>query len=155
MVMFLATAMMNNKNGFTLVEMLFVLAVWSVLMLLIVPIPLPLLNEKTEEYFLETLEMDLLYTQSMSYNSRTNYMLMFPDDRTYVIKQGGYSTVDRPVVKRKLPDGWKIQDRLMSVISFNQKGTIRKPGTFAIKTSSSTYNIVCPLGKGRCYIEEQ
>ncbi|RYG74686.1 prepilin-type N-terminal cleavage/methylation domain-containing protein [Lentibacillus lipolyticus] len=148
-VMFPAVAM-PSKNGFTLVEMLLVLSIWSVLILLTVPTQFQVLEHKTEKQFLNTLEMDLLYVQSLSYNSRAVYRLTFPDDHHYEIRKGF-----TPIVERKVPEGWNVQKRTLPEISFNHQGTIRDPGTFSIETTSSTYNIVCPFGKGRCYIDEQ
>ncbi|MFD2759407.1 competence type IV pilus minor pilin ComGD [Lentibacillus juripiscarius] len=141
---------MPHKNGFTLVEMLLVLSIWSVLILLTVPVQLSLLEKKTEKQFFETLEMDLLYTQSLSYNSKAGYWLTFPNDGHYQIKKGFFT-----ILERSVPEGWEIDKRTLPKISFNHKGTIISPGTFSIQTASSTYNIVCPLGKGRCYIDKQ
>ncbi|GAA0443399.1 comG operon protein ComGD [Lentibacillus halophilus] len=146
----------HHEDGFTLIEMLIVLAVWSVILLLVAPMPLPVLEKQTEKHFLETLQMDLLYTQSLSYNDAdTTYSLTFPDDHHYVIKDVTFASSGEIVVTRTVPDGWNVQPRTLPAISFNERGTIRKSGTFSIQTSSSTYNIVCPLGKGRCYIAEK
>ncbi|HLR62415.1 MAG TPA: competence type IV pilus minor pilin ComGD [Lentibacillus sp.] len=142
---------MKPSNGFTLIEVLFVLVVLSVLILIAAPIQASVLDKKTEESFLETLEMDLLYMQSLSYNSRTNYRLAFPDQDRYVIK----STAHQDILERKVPEGWTINTRVIKTISFNKNGTIREPGTMAIYTPTTHYNLVCPLGKGRCYFDEQ
>lgn len=140
---------MDQTNGFTLIEVLFVLAVLSVLILISTPIQVSVLDNKTEEHFLETLEMDLLYMQSLAYNSRTHYRLTFPNQQRYVIKKNNAT-----ILERKVPDGWEIDIRTLSTISFNSNGTIREPGTFAIQTLTDQYNIVCPFGKGRCYVEK-
>ncbi|WP_010530980.1 competence type IV pilus minor pilin ComGD [Lentibacillus jeotgali] len=143
---------MKQSNGFTLIEVLFVLAVLSILILIAVPIQVSVLDKKTEESFLETLEMDLLYTQSLSYNSRTDYRLaFFPDQDRYIIK----STENRDILERKIPEGWTINKRIMPTISFNKNGTILEPGTMAIQTPTTHYNLICPLGKGRCYFDKQ
>ncbi|TFJ93681.1 competence type IV pilus minor pilin ComGD [Lentibacillus salicampi] len=141
---------MTQQNGFTLIEVLFVLGLVSVLILISAPIQLSVLDKKTEENFLETLEMDQLYMQSLSYNSRSRYRLAFTGNKQYTIKKSG-----KNILERKVPEGWEIETRTLPNISFNKNGTIRKPGTMAIKTPTRQYNLVCPLGKGRCYIEEQ
>ncbi|WP_188633613.1 competence type IV pilus minor pilin ComGD [Lentibacillus kapialis] len=141
--------MNHNSNGFTLLEVLFVLSVLSVLILIAVPIQASVLDKQTEANFLETLEMDILYTQSLSYNSRSRYQLFFPDQTHYVIKKYG------TILERKVPEGWSIKKRTLPTISFNREGTIRKPGTMTIYTQTTQYNLVCPLGKGRCYFEKQ
>ncbi|WP_176447377.1 competence type IV pilus minor pilin ComGD [Lentibacillus sp. CBA3610] len=141
---------MNQVNGFTLIEVLFVLAVLSVLILITTPLQLSVLDKKTEERFLETLEMDLLYMQTLAYNSRMTHRLAFLDSERYEIKANNTSILERTV-----PEGWEIDTRTLKTISFNKKGTIVKSGTFAIKTLTDHYNVVCPLGKGRCYFEKQ
>ncbi|SFA71205.1 competence protein ComGD [Lentibacillus halodurans] len=141
---------MIYRNGFTLIEVLFVLSVLSLLILISAPIHFSVLDKKTEESFLYTLEMDLLYMQTMSYNSRTNYRMTFPDQKHYVIKKN-HSIIQ----EREVPEGWEIDPRILPTISFNKDGTIREPGTFAIQTSANKYSVVCPLGKGRCYFAKQ
>ncbi|WP_164668621.1 type II secretion system protein [Virgibacillus doumboii] len=91
---------MSNKNGFTLIEVLFVLAVWSVLMLLSAPLNVSVLEKHAEEKFLETLQMDILYMQNLSYGSRDNYSLVFQDGG-YVVKKIHSSEF---WVEREIPD---------------------------------------------------
>ncbi|MFD1363067.1 competence type IV pilus minor pilin ComGD [Lentibacillus salinarum] len=142
---------MNQPDGFTLIEVLFVLAVLSVLILISTPLKVSMLDKQTENRFLQTLEMDLLYVQSMAYNSRKRYRLTFPDETHYAIK----TTKKTTLLEREMPEGWSIDSRTLPNISFKSNGTIREPGTFAIKTETGTFNIVCPFGKGRCYVEKQ
>lgn len=141
---------MNQVNGFTLIEVLFVLAILSVLILISTPLQFSALDHKTEESFLETLEMDLLYMQTLSYNSRSRYRLTFPDQEHYTV-----SSNQSIILERTVPEGWEVDTRTLKTISFNDNGTIRDSGTFAIQTLTDRYNVVCPLGKGRCYFEKQ
>lgn len=143
---------MNSRNGFTLLEVLFVLAIWSVLLILSAPLNFTILEKHREKSFIDTFEMDLLYMQNMSYASRDYFRLTFPDNKSYIIKKDFSSD---NVVERIVPEGWQIQNRTMPTISFNKKGTITQPGNFVIKTLLNEYRIVCPLGKGRCYIVKQ
>ncbi|WP_430785290.1 competence type IV pilus minor pilin ComGD [Virgibacillus flavescens] len=144
---------MQNKNGFTLIEMILVLGVLAVCILLSPPIKTSIIDNQKEKQFLTTFENDLLFMQSISYLSAENFRMEIKTD-TYVIigrHQGDL------FLSRSIPKGWVINRRTIQsgIISFNQNGTIRQPGTIQLVTKRSTYTIVFPLGKGRCYIEKQ
>lgn len=143
---------MQFKNGFTLIEVLFVLSVWSVLLILSVPLHFSILEKQEEDNFMDTLEMDLLYMQSESYGIRNYFRLTFIENESYIIAKDHHI---KNLVERKIPEGWKINQRVMSTIAFNDKGTIVEPGNLMIQTIKNKYKVICPLGKGRCYIVKQ
>ncbi|MFB4166460.1 competence type IV pilus minor pilin ComGD [Virgibacillus sp. JSM 102003] len=144
--------MMNYKNGFTLIEVLFVLSVWSVILILSAPLHFSILEKQKEANFMKTLEMDLLYMQSKSYNSRSYFRLTFTGNESYFIAEDYHI---KSLVQRKIPEGWKINYLTMSSIAFNNEGTVIEPGAITIQTKSNKYKVTCPLGKGRCYIVKQ
>ncbi|MFC4558801.1 competence type IV pilus minor pilin ComGD [Virgibacillus kekensis] len=143
----------NNsyQRGFTMLEVLFVLSVWSIILLLSAPLYFPIMDKYEENNFISTFEMDLLYMQSQSYGSTSYYRMSFPDSRSYEIRKDFHEIVR----ERTVPKHWHIEGRTLPVISFNKTGTITQPGSFNIITGASEYTVVCPLGKGRCYFEEQ
>lgn len=141
---------MKHEAGFTLIEVIFVLAVLSVLILLSTPLKSSVLEKKTEETFLNTLEMDLLFMQSMASNSRKRCKLHFEKPGYYTIQQNALI-----LRERRIPESWYLNRRKVDSIVFNGAGRILKPGTFAIHTLNEHYNVICTLGKGRCYIEKQ
>lgn len=143
---------MDNKNGFTLLEVLFVLAIWSILIILSAPLHLSVFNDQTEETFLETLEMDMLYMQSLSYASRDYYRLSFQGSQSYSIKN---AHTNKLYVEREIPDGWEIEKDASFIISFKKDGLIAHPGSFIIQTLQNRYKMICPFGKGRCYFDKQ
>lgn len=143
---------MKSENGFTLIEVLFVLAIWSILLLLSSPLNVSVLEKHTEKKFLETFQMDILYMQNLSYGSRDYYRLIFQDNKSYIIKKDHSSEF---LVERSIPDGWQVTNWSLPIISFNKKGTITQPGNLKIKTANHLYKVICPLGKGRCYVNEQ
>lgn len=142
---------MKTKNGFTLIEVLFVLAILSILLLLSAPIHVLTLEKQVEEQFFKTLEMDILYLQNISYGSREGYKLMFRNDTSYAITNVPGTRV---IMTREIPEGWRFDDDTLPYISFNQEGLINKPGTIRIHTPRNTYKLICPFGKGRCYFAE-
>lgn len=142
---------MINKGtkGFTLLEMLFVLSVLSIIILLLPPIKHNLLTKERERRFLEILHYDVLYIQSLAMTTDEITFIRFHEDH-YVVIQG----VQNELYKRIAPDGWSIYMHSLENISFTHKGIIRKPGNIRFKTPHTEYKLVCPLGKGRCYIVE-
>lgn len=142
-----------KKNGFTLLEVIFALGIWSLLILLTVPIQFSILDRQEEEQFFRTFESDILYMQSMSYASPDYIRLvMDAENNSYEIK----GLPNKNAIKRTFPSDWEIKiQTLQKIISFNKLGTIKHPGTMKIMTTSATYKIIFPLGKGRCYIEKQ
>lgn len=140
----------DRKNGFTLLEMLIVLTIWSVLVLLILPINFTHLEKQQEEYFFETLAFDILYAQNLSSTTKDIVQINLYEDH-YTIWRG-YREV---LLTRYIPSGWVIKRKVSHVISFDDKGRIRKPGNFVIQTKSHEYAVVFPFGKGRYHIVEQ
>lgn len=142
---------MNKKNGFTLLEVLIVLGIWSSLMLLVTPSIHARVHEQQEKTFLETFEFDLLYMQRLATLTKDYVHLRLRGDK-YVIFQG---THDTTVLIRHIPPGWKINLKSLKAISFDSNGRVREPITIEITTNHSLYKVVFPLGKGRAYVVKQ
>lgn len=143
---------MARKNGFTLLEVLIVLAMWSIFILLSAPLHFSSLNKQQEKQFLETLEFDVLYAQNLAIGSPNHTVaILFREDSYSIVMRDG----EKKLLERKVPPDSMIDPRTHKQISFNEHGSIRKPGTIAFKTKNTSYNIIFPLGKARCYIAEQ
>lgn len=146
---------MSNRNGFSLLELLFVLVIVSILILVSVPFYFKSLEKQQEKQFIETLEFDMLYIQSMAMHIRKedvakqmeNIFFGENDYRIHLRETG-------EMIIRKYPKNFKVDVRVRSKISFNEKGTIRHPGNIQIKTKHSVYSVIFPLGKGRFRIVE-
>lgn len=149
---FLNRINMKSQVGFTLLELLLVLSIWSLLLLLAIPLTFQKLQDIQEQQFLTTFEHDILYVQNLSLTSFTDHARLRLRDDSYEILSGYHQEVK---MKRSIPPNWHINMREINDISFNKNGTIRKAGTITITTPSSTYDIVFPPGKGRCYIVKQ
>lgn len=142
--------MNTEKNGFTLIESLIVLAIFSILLLIAVPLSLNFLENREEHEFLRNLEMDLLFIQSQAMSTGDFVRIEMQKDQ-YLIHEG--DTVSKV---RELPKGFSIDTRVYGKdISFNMKGSVRKSGTIAIHTRNNRYNMILPLGKGRARFEKQ
>ncbi|MGY0692929.1 competence type IV pilus minor pilin ComGD [Virgibacillus sp. FSP13] len=141
-----------KKNGFTLLEVIFILGIWSLLILLSLPIQFSLLDKQEAEQFFRTFESDLLYMQNMSFASKDNIRLSIDaENNRYTI----FRHTNEKLIERNIPKEWQIDKRtLQKPISFNEFGTIRNPGRLKIITKKQEYEIIFPLGKGRYYIAE-
>lgn len=142
---------MKQGNGFTLLELLIVLSIWSVLLLIITPIIHTRIMTQQDEPFLDTLEFDFLYMQRLSTLTKDYVSFRVRTDH-YVITQGSGAKV---ILRRELPSGWKINMKSLTAISFDENGRVRQPYTITLTTNQSIYNIIFPLGKGRCYVVEK
>ncbi|WP_087971669.1 competence type IV pilus minor pilin ComGD [Oceanobacillus rekensis] len=138
-------------NGFTLLEVLFVLTLLSVVLVLLPPINVDVIAKQQEKQFIETFQFDVLYVQNMS-NLITNeevFIRLYKDN--YKILRGSSETI----AERTYPPGLVIDPRGNADISFNTSGTFIYPRTIRITTKNNDYNAVFQLGKGRFYIAER
>lgn len=141
-----------KKNGYSLLEIIFVLGIWSLFILLALPIQFDILEKQEEEKFFQTFKSDLLFIQNMALANNTNIRLDFEPNHTYSIMQ----KTGEKLVERSIPEDWEIKRKTMQgPIKFTTDGTISNPGSFTIKTKHAEYSIIFPLGKGRCYIEKK
>lgn len=141
---------MKNKNGFTLIEMLFTLAILSILILLFVPSFNKTVQNQQVNQFLHVLQSDVLYMQNLSTGNKSDIRMIFNENH-YVVTN--YLSNDI-FIERQYPNDVTIQTRTINYVSFNDKGTIRYPGTIQIKSRHKNYRVIFPLGKGRFYIDE-
>lgn len=141
----------HKEKGFTLLEVLVVLAIWSVLILLVAPMNFPALEKQQEKSFFETFAFDILYTQNLSTTTKDYVQLNIYEDR-YIIRRGYKGEI---LIVRSIPADWIIQTKVLHTISFDDNGRIRTPGNFIIQTNNNIYKIVFPFGKGRYHIVEQ
>lgn len=137
---------MKQANGFTLLEMLYVLGIISILFIISVPFMRHVLDQQEESQFLKVFEADILYAQRLAMQSK-HIISMYVNPGEYKIMQG-----DRSVLIRKIPTDWEIDIRTMPQLGFDNKGRIRYPGTIAIKSEHTQYLMVFPFGKGRGYL---
>ena len=136
-----------NKNGFTLLEVLFTLGVLSILLFISVPISFSTLEKQQIQQFFNTFEFDVLYIQHLSTTSDEFIKIRFYEDHYKV-----YKGSKEKLAIRNYPDGLQVDRRVNPEISFYVSGIVEKPGTIKVTTNDGTYHIVFPLGKGRCYI---
>jgi competence protein ComGD len=142
-----------RDQGFTLIEMLLVLAAIGVLMAVSLPSLNRVAEQKTEMYIITQLRDDLLYAQQYAMTYKTSVAVMFaenrPEYRITEIKSG------KMILKRSIPGQWKFQLTTLAMpLIFLENGNINKAGSLLLKSKDRTYKIVFLLGKGRFYVQK-
>ncbi|WP_337019685.1 competence type IV pilus minor pilin ComGD [Oceanobacillus massiliensis] len=141
----------QNYNGFTLLEVLFVLAIFSIVLILAPPLNSETLRKQQEKQFLELFKFDVLYIQNLSSMGTGDKVFIRLYSDHYKILRG----TRKPIAHRPYPSGLTIDGRGISDISFNEKGTVLHPRKILITTDHTAYDVVFQLGKGRFYIAEK
>ncbi|WP_077596507.1 competence type IV pilus minor pilin ComGD [Oceanobacillus kimchii] len=138
-----------SKNGFTLIEVLFSLAILMVIITFFAPSQMTQLNQLKEKQFFELLKYDVLYIQSRSrmYENERVLIRFYADE--YRIIEGLNTNEVRPY-----PAGLSIDTFGKREIYFNSNGTVIQPRTISVYGINKTYQLIFPLGKGRFYIAE-
>lgn len=141
---------MKNDEGFTLLEVIFALTIWTILITITVPIVMTNLDEQREKEFLKTLMSDILHVQTISHGTYNKDASIIFNETQYVIKHR--SNIRN--ISRDYPMGFESEERTFNEVSFSN-GTIRKAGTVLLRSKDTNYRIIFPFGKGRGYIEKQ
>src|SRR5699024_2140932 len=118
----------KRKNGFTLLEVLIVLFIWSVLVLLIAPIHFSLIETQQKDYFFETFAYNVLYTQIL-YTTKKDYVKINLYEDRYTIRNRYKGKV---LLTQNIPSEWMFKAKAFHSISFDDKGRIRMHGPFFI-----------------------
>lgn len=141
----------QEKNGFTLIEMLIVLSLFSILLVFTVPTQFHSLNNQTEQRFIAQLEQDVLYIQNQAgLNDGKLYQINFYDEYYQI-----YDRRNPLFTKRNYPESWKIIQAYSRNVRFTETGTLRQPRTIVIFSDTERIAIVFPFGKGRFYVEKE
>ncbi|WP_181397483.1 competence type IV pilus minor pilin ComGD [Gracilibacillus dipsosauri] len=140
----------KEEHGFTLVELLLVLAVIISLLSVGAGHLFKTIEKKEYRQFLQQFNLDLLYLQQLNMmNDERYYLSLERSYHRYHIREAGYGEI---VLTRHYPDDWSIETNTLKFpITYSHKGTLNKPGSFKIITRENQYFITCPFGKGRCY----
>jgi len=120
-----------------------------IMLLIAVPLSLTVLESVEEKQFLQTLEFDMLYIQTMT-TEDVSFSIRFADDHYRIVRgnQGG-------TIRRNYPKGVTIDAKASSEITFEHHGSIKNPRTIQIHTKEASYDMIFPFGKGRYYIEKE
>ncbi|WP_270179256.1 competence type IV pilus minor pilin ComGD [Alkalihalobacillus sp. CinArs1] len=140
-------------SGYTLIEILIVLSVFSILLGMVILQITPTQTASSTRQFLEKLQSDIRYTQQLAYSTGKPHRLSIaPSSHTYTIINNAANVVKSV----KLPENITIhQGTLGHQIIYVGSGNIQKAGTLLISDGKEEYKLVVQLGAGRFYIEKK
>ncbi|WP_173916158.1 competence protein ComG [Halobacillus sp. Marseille-Q1614] len=143
-----------NDRGYTLSEVVLVLTMITTLLLLAAPTPVKIYKNTQTSLHLNQLKSDLLLAQQLTMQDHPNYWIMIrPASQDYYLYD--YKKKEA-LFTRSFPSDWTIELQSLSMpLRFNSSGTLERPGTMKIVTSSTSYKITFPFGKSRVRIDEQ
>ncbi|MGG3913445.1 competence type IV pilus minor pilin ComGD [Bacillus sp. es.034] len=143
---------MKAEAGYTLVEMLVVLLIFTILLSWVGFSIVPLKDHTEKELFISQLESDLYQIQSYSINHQTPLFLTFyPFTNKYVAKTDARKTI----VSRELPAGIVINStNSLEEITFYPDGNTNRFGRVNFKMGDVTMFLMFQIGQGRFYVQE-
>lgn len=138
---------MSNQRGFTMMEMLVVLAITSLLTIFLLPKLSETVRSQEQRHFFTLFESDNLFLQNqMLYRPTYGRINLYRS--SYVINLG-----NNDLIYRTLPEPLHLTNPNYQ-ISYASSGTIRQPYTYRYKYNNHVYRVVYPFGKGRFYVEQ-
>ncbi|MCM3669617.1 type II secretion system GspH family protein [Mesobacillus maritimus] len=146
--------MMNNNNGFTLIETLIVLSAFLVISFSPVLIFKPSQQLLESQSFLAQLQSDLLYAQQYAISHQVEVSVHIAHESNY------YYIRTKPtspaLIERTYPATIRIQPDTLRQLYFQYMpdGNINRFGSFVIEVGPKRYRLMLLLGKGRFYVIE-
>nr|WP_281258864.1 competence type IV pilus minor pilin ComGD [Planomicrobium soli] len=141
-----------NEGGFTLLEMLLVLAILMTVVAIAIPAYWKHEVRQEEQRFFRLLLHDIHYAQSESYRSQRAAMVVFRGtSQSYEV----VTDIFQPAVTRKLPESVTIKRTSnLNEIYYGANGSVSRSGTLRFETSAGERVLVVYLGKGRVVLSE-
>ncbi|MEL3974069.1 competence type IV pilus minor pilin ComGD [Rossellomorea oryzaecorticis] len=140
------------QKGFTFIEMLMVLLIFSVLLSFAAFSSEPMKEHAEKTFFISQLHSDLYLIQSQSFFTQNSITLVFyPSSNKYVAKDFYGMTL----VSRELPPGIQISEiNRWNEIIFNPTGNTNRFGPVYFNSEDSTIKLSFQIGQGRFYVQE-
>lgn len=140
----------NTERGFTFIELLLVLTVFTIITLIILPIGDKWIQETSEEAALQSFIASVYSLQSYAIANDVYTQMQFRDSGTmYISSAPGKGVLSRNV----FPKGMRVASSSpLSEIGFHHDGDIVKSGTLTIQTSSRVIQIRFQFQRGRMII---
>lgn len=144
--------MNSNEKGFTLLEMLVVLAILFIIVFCIFPLNFSLQEKIQEDHFLNILKRDLYYGHTYAITNQKNVTFMYRwEENSYDLR-----VHNQPILKRKLPEEISFRpSQDMNRFSFHPNGNISNFGTLTFYVGNNKYKVIFTIGKGRFRIEKE
>lgn len=144
---------LRNERGFTLIEMLVVLAIFTVVCSTVVIFTTDKLANYTNEQFIDQTELLIRLAQVKAIETKSNYEFVVFNCRE--IKVRNFSNRDEILYHQILPKDIEIfLSTTNSKIIFNTKGNIRSSGTVMYHFNDYGYRFSINMGKGRHILKD-
>lgn len=142
-----------NERGFTLIEMLVVLAIFTVICSTVVIFTTEKLTNYTNEQFIDQTELLIRLAQVKAIETKSNYEFSVFNCRE--IKVRNFSNRQEILYDQVLPEGIEIfLSTTNSKIIFNNNGNIRSSGSIMYHFNDYAYRFTINMGKGRHILKD-
>ncbi|MGE6259002.1 competence type IV pilus minor pilin ComGD [Heyndrickxia sporothermodurans] len=142
---------MKNNNGFTLVEMLIVLLIFSLLLLIGGYSVNALRGTLERDVFFNQLEADLYYVQNYAINRHESVFVQFyPFYDRYTVTSINTKEV---LLSRQLPSSIGMMEGSFTSYIITPDGNTNKFGTIKFKRNRTEIRLIFNIGRGRFRIE--
>lgn len=145
---------MKHQFGFTLIEMLFVLSIFLIIISISAALIRPQYLMVEKERFYSQLKSDLLYAQQYAISRQQPVVVYLrPQENKYLISEnlGGNLIVEREFSKA-IEFG---QGTLKPIFQFGNNGSIAQFGTVQFSVGEQKYVITIQIGVGRIKIAKE
>src|SRR5690625_1112510 len=115
---------MKKHNGFTFIEMLFVIFILTIFIGLTVPITMKGIEQHQTNQFFTVLTSDILLLQNQSFGVVTNRRLVFEDEQYLIRGENGI------LERRQYPNHLQYNSQSNNEIQFKNTGTVIHPTTY-------------------------
>ena len=142
----------KNEQGFTLLEMIFVLFIVMCLTGIVTKLSMKVSEAKEIDRFFTQLQLDIHFTQMASIERKEFFFIRFDGQtKSYSIKDYSNETI----YERILPKNIEIMTDLSTIVKilYNENGNVAKAGTIHFKTPYGNKKVVITLGVGRVRVE--
>ena len=143
---------LSNNDGYTLIEMIVVLAILSTIVGISLVSFQSLSTSLNEKNFLSKLENELYFCQQYAISTgRQTNCFIDNNQKVIAIRQTG-----KILFQYSFDPSVSFERGTLGLheIEFNPKGNIRKSGTVFINVNNNTYRLVFWIGRGRFHIEK-
>lgn len=140
----------RSVKGFTLLEMLIVLAVVSIMLAVGIAGVKPVMEWVQKQMFITQLESDLYYAHSYAINRKETIVFRFSKEQNVYEAASGRKTI----IKRKFPDSIKMTGGNLSRFHITPEGTISYFGTVQFQVNDTAVKLTIYLGRGRFNVKK-
>jgi competence protein ComGD len=145
---------MKNEQGFTLIESLFVLAIFLIIATVSATCFKPQYETLEIEEFLNQLQSDLFYGQQYALSHQHAISVgIYPDQHYYILR---YTPTSKPFLTRFYSNIITISPATLSLFfDFTPSGSVNKSGSLTLLCGNKQYRLTVLIGKGRFYVVKE